>query len=237
MRLSGIYATVFLSAALLACAVPAPRKDVASMKLRIELDPGMPLLPSPDSIPRVALGADFRFFAGIGNKSDQDLMIEDPTGTQLIFIHVRTPQDTAETSFLLNPSQVDKLGEMTAPPHEEIAVKPGAYAPFKISLFKTIMDKCLAEGPYEVSFAYGDSRSAPLPFIAVFAPASVEPLLALLDDDGKDMWVRKEALKWLQRVKPDFAYDFAKPDLRSFRAWWDSEKSKAGIEARFRTHP
>jgi hypothetical protein len=83
------------------------------MKLRLELDTGMPLLPSPDSLPRVALGTDFRFFAGIGNKSNQDLMIEDPKGTQLLFIHVRAPQDTVETSFLLNPSQVDTLGEMT----------------------------------------------------------------------------------------------------------------------------
>ena len=116
MLFARIYATLCLSAALLACAAPAPRKDIASMKLRIELDPGMSLLPSPDSIPRVALGTDFRFYAGIGNKSDQDLMIEDPKGTQLIFIHVRAPQDTTETSFLLNPSQVDKLGEMTAPP-------------------------------------------------------------------------------------------------------------------------
>lgn len=203
------------------------------MKLRIELDPGMPLLPSPDSLPRVALGTDFRFFAGIGNKSDQDLMIEDPKGTQLILIHVRTPQETTETSFLLNPSEVDTLGEMTAPPHDEIAVRPGAYAPFKFSLFKTVMDKCLAEGPYAVSYSYGDTRSQPVTLIAVFAPASVDLLLSILDDAGKDLWVRKEALKWLRRLKPDFDYDFGKRDSGTFRAWWDAEKKKPDVALRF----
>jgi hypothetical protein len=237
MPFARIYATACLSAALLACAAPAPRKEVAPMKLRIELDPGMPLLPSPDSTPRVALGTDFHFFAGIGNKSEQNLTIEDPKGTQLISIHVRPPQNAAETSFLLNPSLVDKLGQVTAPDYEEIAVRPGAYAAFKFALFKTLMDKCLAEGSYAVSFSYGDVRSAPITLISVFAPESIEPLLAILDDTGKDMWVRKEALKWLNRVKPDFAYDFGKPDSRGFRAWWNMEKVKPGIEARFRTHP
>jgi hypothetical protein len=203
------------------------------MKTRIELDPTMPLLPTPDKTPRVALGTDLRFVAGIGNTGDRDLTVEDPKGTQLILIHVRTPQDTVETSFLLNPSQVDALGEMTAPPHDEVSVKPGSYAPFRIALFKTMMDKCLAEGPYAVSFSYGDSRSAPATLIAVFAPASVGLLLAILDDDRKDMWVRKESLKWLRQLKPDFAYDFTKPDSRAFRAWWESEKGKPGIEARF----
>lgn len=207
------------------------------MKTRIELDPGMPLLPTPDKTPRVALGTDLRFVAGIGNSGSQDLVIEDPKGTQLIMVHVKSPQDTGETSFLLNPSQVDVLGEMTAPPRDEVAVKPGSYAPFRISLFRTLMDKCLSEGPYAVSFSYGDTRSVPATLITVFAPPSVEPLLAILDDAGKDMWVRKEALKWLRMVKPDFAYDFAKPDSRGFRIWWDVEKGKPEVEARFRTFP
>src|SRR5688572_20444009 len=99
------------------------------MKTRIELDPGMPLLPTPNQVARVALGVDIRFVAGIGNTGGQDLVIEDPKSTQLILIHVKTPQDTAEISFLLNPSQVDSLGEMTAPPRNEVSVKPGSYAP------------------------------------------------------------------------------------------------------------
>lgn len=207
------------------------------MKLRIELDPGMPLLPSPDKTPRVALGTDFRFYAGIGNKGIQDMIIEDPKGTQQILIHVQSPQDTTENFFLLNPSHVDSAGEVTAPPHEEISVKPGAYAPFRFSLFQTMMDRCLAEGPFVVSFSYGDTRSAPVAFTSVFAPASIEPLLAILDDAGKDMWVRKEALKWLRRLKPDFSYDFAKPDSRAFRTWWGSEKTKPDWSARFRPTP
>ena len=48
------------------------------MEMRIELDPGMPLLPSPDNTPRVAMETDFSFFAGIGNGGSQDMMIEDP---------------------------------------------------------------------------------------------------------------------------------------------------------------
>ena len=234
MPFTRIYATVFLSAALLACAAPSPRKDVAPMNLRIELDPGMPLLPSADSTPRVALGTDFRFFASIVNKSEQNLRIEDPKGTQLIFIHLRSPQDTSEPSFILNPSLVDKLGEVTAPDYEEIAVRPGAYAPFKFALFQSLMDKCLAEGAYAVSFSYGDIRSSPVTFTSVFAPESVELLLSILDDTGKDMWVRKEALKWLLRVKPGFEYDFANPDSRGFRAWWNAEKDNPGVLSRFR---
>lgn len=206
------------------------------MKTRIELDPAMPLLPTPDKIPRVALGTDFRFVAGIGNTGGQDLVIEDPKGTQLIMVHVRPPQDTVETSFLLNPSQVDALGEMTAPPHEAVSVKPGSYAPFRVALFKTLMDKCMSEGPYAVSFSYGEIRSAPANLIAEFAPSSVEPLLAILDDASNDMWVRKEALKWLRLVRPAFKYDFAKPDSRGFRAWWDVEKVKPDIGAGFRAH-
>lgn len=90
-------------------------------------------------------------------------------------IHARAPQDTGEISFLLNLSQVDSLGEMTAPPHSEV---------------------------------------------------SVEPLLALLDDTGRDMWVRKEALKWLRRLKADFEYDHAKSDSRAFQDWWASIKGR-----------
>jgi hypothetical protein len=207
------------------------------MQTRIELDPAMPLLPSPDKTPRVALGTDLRFVAGIKNTGVQDLFIEDLKGTQLIMVHVRTPQDTNETSFLLNPSQVDALGEMTAPPHEEVSIKPGSYAPFRIALFKTIMDKCLAEGAYAVSFSYGDTRSAPVTLISEFVPESVEPFLSILDDTSKDMWVRKEALKWLQRVKPDFTYDFAKPDSREFQSWWNAEKANPGIKTRFQSSP
>ncbi len=205
------------------------------MKTRIELDPGMPLLPSPDKTPRVALGIDLRFVAGIGNTGNQDLLIEDPKGTQLIMIHARTPQDTGEVSFLLNPSQVDSLGEMTAPPHSEVSVKPGSYAPFRISLYQNIMDRCLAEGLYAVTFSYGDTRSTPATLVTEFAPASVEPLLAILDDTGRDMWVRKEALKWLRRLKADFEYDFAKPDSHVFKAWWASIKRGPDLDARFRT--
>jgi hypothetical protein len=194
----------------------------------------MPLLPSPEKPSRVALGTDLRFVAGIGNKGGQDLFIEDPKGTQLIMVHVRTPQDTVETSFLLNPSQVDSLGEMTAPPHDEVPVKPGSYAPFRISLFRNLIDKCLAEGLYEASFSYGDTRSTPATLLVEFVPASVEPLLAILDDAGKDTWVRKEVLKWLRRLQPDFNYDFAKPGSRPFRTWWDSVKTKPDVEARFR---
>jgi len=124
-----------------------------------------------NELPRVAMGTDFRFFAGIGNGGSQDLMIEDPKGTQLILIHVLSPEDTTENFFLLNPSNVDPVGEVTAPPHEEIPVKPGTYATFRFSLFKTMMDRCLAEGLFKVSFSYGDSRSKPVTLISVFAPA------------------------------------------------------------------
>ena len=205
------------------------------MKMRIELDPGMPLLPSPDKTPRVALGTDFRFFAGIGNGGSQDLMIEDPKGTQHILIHVLSPEDTTENFFLLNPSKVDPVGEVTAPPHEEIPVKPGTYATFRFSLFKTMMDRCLAEGLFTVSFSYADSRSKPVTLISVFAPASIEPLLLILDGTENDMWVRQEALKSLRRIKPDFADDFAKPDSHGFRTWWNAEKGKPEVMARFRT--
>jgi hypothetical protein len=204
------------------------------MKTRIELDPGMPRLPSPEKTPKVALGIDIRLVAGIGNTGGEDLAIEDPKGTQHIMIHVRSPQDSGESSFLLNPSVVDALGEMTAPPHDEVAVKPGSYAPFRFSLYRNLMDKCLAEGIYQIAFSYDENRSAPVTLVAEFAPASVEPLVSILDDAGLDMWVRKEALKWLRRLKADFTYDFAKPDSRAFQAWWDSVKGKPDLEARFR---
>lgn len=148
-------------------------------------------------------------------------------------IHVKAPQDTVETSFLLNPSLVDATGEMTAPQRSEVAVMPGAYAPFRLSLHKLALDKCLAEGLYAVAFSYGDTRSSAATLEVEFAPPSVAPLLAILEDAGKDMWVRKEALKWLRKLKPDFAYDFVKPDTRGFRAWWDVEGKKPDIEARF----
>jgi hypothetical protein len=205
------------------------------MKTRIELDPGMPLLPSPDKIPRVALGIDLRFVAGIGNTGNQDLIIEDPKGTQLITIRVSAPQVTSEIFFLLNPSQVDSLGEVTAPPSSEVSVKPGSYAPFRFSLYRNLMDNCLSEGLYSVAFSYGEMRSAPATLIVEFAPASVVPLLAILDDAGHGMWVRKEALKWLRRLKADFEYDFAKPDSRAFRDWWNSVKVGPDLEARFRS--
>ncbi len=229
------FTALCLSAVFLSCSPAAPRKDHAMMKTRIELDPGMPLLPSPDKTPRVALGTDIRLVAGIGNTGRQDLAIEDPKGTQHIMIHVRSPQDTTESSFLLNPSEVDALGEMTALPHPEVWVKPGSYAPFRFSLYKNLMDKCLSEGLYQVAFSYDENRSAPATLIAEFAPASVEPLVSILDDAGRDMWVRKEALKWLRRLKADFAYDFAKPDSRAFLAWWNSVKGKPDLEARFQT--
>jgi hypothetical protein len=222
-----------IAAGLLSCAQAAPRKDDAPMKTRIELDPAMPLL-LPAKPPRVAMGEDIRLLAGIGNKGAQDLAIEDPKSTQLILVHVKTPQDTVETSFLLNPSLVDATGEMTAPPRSELAVKPGTYAPFRLSLYKFALDKCLSEGQYEVAFSYGDTRSPSATLAVEFAPASVAPLLALLEDAGKDMWVRKEALKWLRKLKADFTFDFAKPDAREFRAWWDVESKKPDPEARFR---
>ena len=204
------------------------------MKTRIELDPGMARLPSPDKTPRVALGNDIRLAAGIGNAGSTDLVIEDPKTTQLLTVHVKSPQDTGETSFLLNPSNVDALGEMTAPPRSDATIKPESYAPFRISLYKHMLDKCLSEGPYSIAFSYGDFRSTPVTLTAEFAPASVKPLLAILEDTGKDMWVRKEAYKWLRKAKPDFAYDFAKPDLGAFTTWWESEKERPDLEARFR---
>ena len=38
-------------------------------------------------------------------------------------------------------------------------LNPHDNAPFRISLHKHILDKCLAEGPYSIAFSYGDSRS------------------------------------------------------------------------------
>ncbi len=142
------------------------------MKTRIELDPGMARLPSPDKTPRVALGTDIRLAAGIGNAGSTDLVIEDPKTTQLLMVHVKSPQDTGETSFLLNPSNVDALGETTAPPRSEVTINPGSYAPFRISLYKHMLDKCLSH--------------------------------------------------------------FAKPDLRAFTTWWEAEKERPDLEARFR---
>lgn len=223
-----------IAAGMLSCSQAAPRKDDAPMKMRIELDPAMPQLAPAGKPARVPMGEDIRLLAGIGNKGAQDLAIEDPKTTQLIFIHVKTPQDTVETSFLLNPSLVDATGEMTAPPRGEVTVKSGAYAPFRLSLHKLALDKCLTEGLYAVAFSYGDTRSAPATLVVEFAPASVAPLLAMVEDSGKDMWVRKEALKWLRKLKPDFAFDFTKPDARAFRAWWDVEGKRPDIEVRFK---
>ena len=152
---------------------------------------------------------------------------------ELITIRVSPPQAASGISFLLNPSHVDSLGEVTAPRSSEVSVKPGSYAPFRISLYRNIMDNCLAEGLYAVAFSYGEMRSAPATLIVEFAPASVEPLLAILEDASLGMWVRKEALKRLRRLKSDFEYDFAKPDSHAFRTWWDSVKAAPNLDARF----
>lgn len=90
------------------------------------------------------------------------------------------------------------------------------------------MEKCLAEGPYAVSYSYGDTRSQPVTQVAVYAPSSIDPLLSILDNAGNDLWVRKEALQWLRSLIPDFEYDFRKSDSGTFRVWWSGNRAPSG---------
>jgi len=179
----------------------------------------------------IPLGFDIILHGSIINTGERQLTIESPATTQKIMVHLKSEQDTTETTFLLNPSHMDALGEITIPPRTDLVIKPHKETQFTISLYSHVMDKCFIPGVFTAALSYDTVRSEPLLFTVKFTKNSVGRLLTILNDPKNDLWIRKESYRLLKKVKPDFVYNFNENSVESFNYWWDKEKDSRQVDS------
>jgi hypothetical protein len=214
------------------CSENSFAKRKVGMITAIELNESTMTIKSQNHNTVIPLGYDIVINGIIENNNDNAIKIEDPHVSQNILIHLVSNKDKQETTFLLNPSIVDSMGEVTIPPRKEIELKPHEKTSVIVHLYSHVLDKCFAEGDFSISLSYGENCSAQFKFSIEFSPESVARLLELLNDSKVDIWVRKEACKWLNKVKPDFNYNFNENSIESFQFWWNKEKDSKEIKSR-----
>ncbi len=191
-----------------------------------------------DEVPVFPLGLDILVRGKFRNEKGETVTIENPETSQNTIVHYTIDQDFSSW-FFVTPSSVDAMGEVTIPIPQMVELKSGESTEITVSLYKYMVDRCLAQGLFEVWFAYDTIESRPCAFRTVFMKRSVMPLLSLLQKSSNEEWVRRESLRWLKLVRPDFGYQIGGEEeenrsrIDEFREWWEANRDTAEMDALF----
>lgn len=201
--------------------------DLINMNIVLEFDSSTNITDNNNGIPIIPLGYNATFTAKLINSSSEDIEIDDIRTSQFSLGHYKHSKFSEEGVIFFNPPVEKKNGLVVAPDSDTVTVKPGGYSEFKFTLYDFIMDVCLVPGEFNISVSYKEKRSNVCRFKIEFTNESVEKLLDILNDEKLDMWSRKEAYKWLKKVKPDFEYQFNENKVQDYRYWWNEQNKKA----------
>lgn len=128
------------------------------------------------------------------------VVLDDPRTSQKTLLRLRSPGRRERALAELNPSLVDRTGEITAPPSQRILLAPGDSVETLVPLLRYYPDHFAAAGWFDLTVEYADASSPPLPFGYELSPASVPLLIAVVLDDAADASLRLRALAILRSL-------------------------------------
>lgn len=200
------------------------------MKIDVQLDSAVTVVGREGGVPVIPMGFPVVLAAAFTNSGQATVTIDDPRTSQLTLVHCGE-EGGDETEFLLTPSPTDATGETTAPPRRRAAIGPGDSVAVTVDLHARIIDKCFSPGAYRAAVSYDTIRSAPCEFKVQFTAQSVPRLLEVLNNVSMDLWVRKEAFRWLSMLNPSFHYNFNENRVEDFQYWWKNNKDAPSIDS------
>ncbi|MDG5814033.1 hypothetical protein QA601_03010 [Chitinispirillales bacterium ANBcel5] len=192
-----------------------------------------------EDIPVIPLGFDININGKFKNASEEVITIEDPLVSQNVTV-LCWLNGKFITEFFLTPSIADPGGAIIGPMPESVELKKGESRTVSVSLYERNLGSFLRVGNFKVSFAYDTIEAPPCEFIISFKKRSVLKLLSMLQDEFINVWARGESLKWLQKVNPEFEYDFEASDqtenrkrVEEFKCWWEENRDSLEMDALF----
>jgi hypothetical protein len=168
------------------------------MVITIKMDEGWAPARYHEGMPIYPLGQPFQFKIQLVHDGHQSLKLKDPRTDQALLLALRTPEDTEEIIFELNPSRVDVMGEITSPPTSSITLQPQESVERALPLTELCAAQCFAPGWFEARISLHDSTSPSFVFGIELRPESVPALVEFALDEMKDLWSREQALSFLQ---------------------------------------
>ena len=200
------------------------------MKIDVQIDSAVTVVGREGGVPVIPMGFPVVLAAAFTSSAGETITIDDPRTSQLTLVHCGE-EGAGETEFLLTPSHTDATGETTAPLRRQATLAPGGNVAVTIDLHARILDKCFSPGAYRAAVSYDTFRSAPCAFKVQFTAQSVPRLLEVLNNASMDLWVRKEAFRWLSMLNPSFHYNFNENRVEDFQYWWNNNKDALSIDS------
>jgi hypothetical protein len=193
------------------------------MKIELEFAAATPVARHWGAVPVLALTSPVHLTVRLVNDAATPLAIESPRTSQDVLLWLAAPESAAESWFMLNPSQIDATGEVSAPMPVQLVLQPGQAFEMPAGLGSDSVDRWFKPGVYDVHVSYAGVQSRRLRFATELRAESV-PQLVRLALNGPDAWIREQSMDMLRRIPGG-------PDLALARAGAD-EAGKAAAKAR-----
>ena len=179
------------------------------MKIDIQIAGTTPGVRSADTVPVLPVlpvAGPLKLALRFGNAGSSVLTVESPDTSQALLLRLLAPAPRGESWYLLNPSQIDATGEITAPLSRQLNLAPGQAVERSIELGQYNLDRWFEPGLYEVWIDYQGVQSNRLRFATELRAESV-PRLVELALAGPDDWIREQAMVMLRQLPggPDLA--------------------------------
>ncbi len=172
------------------------------MSLQVELRVSNP--PEPlrhlDGMPVYPMGHAITVTADFTNLGAPSVSMEDPKTSQKLLLLFRSETTGEETVAEVHPGSMDVTGEMTAPPTTVIQLRQQETISVPIHIARLLADKSFGAGEYELSVEFLEFRSSKLRYGVEFSVESVPTIIEIALDETADLWVREEAVAWLQKL-------------------------------------
>lgn len=159
---------------------------------------GSPPIRDLAGAPIFALGAPLLVTARLTNDAPAARTLDDPRSSQKTLLRLRSPGRGEASLAELNPSVVDRTGEVTAPPSRPLHLDPGQAVELSVELARHYPDRWLVPGWYELTVEYEHTVSAPLRFAIELTPDAVPRLLQIALDPAAAPDPRAQALAILR---------------------------------------
>lgn len=172
------------------------------MDLKISLSIETPKRPirQTKGVPVFPMGKAILLAAQFKNDGSNVMSLQDPKTSQHTLLYILPQATGEEIVILLNPSLMDSTGEITAPVSEDIQLDPQKSLTVPIELYKCCIDYVFRQGNYEVYVEYQNIKSEKLSFYVAFCSESVPRLIAIALDEAAELWMREEAVNWLDKM-------------------------------------
>ena len=211
------------------------------MKIDIQIAATTPGVRSAGALPVLPVAGKLDFLIRFTNTGDKTLTVPSPATSQELLLRLAAPAPRGESWYLLNPSHMDVLGEITAPMPATLSLAPGQSFERRVDLGSLNQDRWFEPGAYEVWVDFAGVLSGRLRFATELRAESV-PLLVELALGAPDTWIREQAMAMLGSVPggpaapppPGAPVQAAYAgQVRRFLADWDRLRQSADVVAFF----